>query len=143
MKRIYLVIIVLSVGALLVGCGNASGNNGSSGENNSNKGATGVDVTGNPDAEEILSMAPDANIFQYDDLIYETGIDWVEEKPLTKDKQVGEIKETRDKGINFKNGTANKLPVGSKIFTTKEESKMFLLVESEGKILKYYALVEG
>jgi hypothetical protein len=37
---------------------------------------------------------------------------------------------------------ANKLPVGAKIFSAKERGDI-LIVEVEGEILKYLAIVEG
>lgn len=43
----------------------------------------------------------------------------------------------------FEDEMSNKLPVGVKIFTTKEKDEMFLVVESDGEILKYYAIIEG
>lgn len=106
-------------------------------------GNTQVHVTKNPDAEEILQLNPEADIFQFDGLIYMTGIDWVEELTLTKDEQVGEIKTRNVTDTNFEDEMSNKLPVGAKIFSTKEKEGPILLVESEGEILKYYALVEG
>lgn len=51
-----------------------------------------VHETKNPDAEEVLTLDPEADIFQLDGVIYKTGIDWVEELTLTKGEQVGEIK---------------------------------------------------
>lgn len=99
--------------------------------------------TKNPDAKEVLTLDPKADIFQYNGVIYQTNIDWVEEKSLTKDEQVGEIKERNETNTDFEDETSNKLPVGSKIFTSKEGDGMFLIVESEGKTLKYYAIVEG
>jgi len=41
---------------------------------------------------------------------------------------------------------SNKLPVGAKVFSVKEKEEIggpILLVESEGKLYKYYGLVEG
>ena len=106
--------------------------------------STEVYTTGHPDAEEVLALYHDADIFQFDGVIYLTGIDWVEELTLTKGEQVGEIKSRNTEDTNFENGMSNKLPVGAKIYSTEEnEGLMLLLVESEGKILKYYALVEG
>lgn len=102
-----------------------------------------VHSTGNPDAKEILTLDPEADIFQFEGVIYKTGIDWVEEMTLTKDKQVGEIKTRNETDTNFEDEMANKLPVGAKIFSTIEKEGPILLVESEGKILKYYAIVEG
>ena len=107
------------------------------------KGETEVHTTGNPDAEEILTLDPEADIFQFEGVIYKTGIDWVDELSLTKDKQVGEIKMRNDRDTSFEDEMANKLPVGAKIFSTMEKEGPILLVESEGKVLKYYGLVEG
>lgn len=93
-------------------------------------------------AEEVLSLDPDADIFQYEGVIYKTNIDWVEELSLTKDVQIGEIKTKNDTDTNFKDEMSNKLPVGAKIFSAKERGDI-LIVEVEGEILKYLAIVEG
>lgn len=94
------------------------------------------------DAEEVLTLDSDADIFQYDGVIYKTNIDWVEELSLTKDVQIGEIKTKNDANTNFKDEMSNKLLVGTKIFSSKERGDI-LIVESEGKIKKYLAIVEG
>ncbi|TMU85216.1 hypothetical protein FGG79_15180 [Bacillus sp. BHET2] len=96
----------------------------------------------NIDAAEVLTLDSDADIFQYDGVIYKTNIDWVEELSLTKDVQIGEIQAKNDTNTDFKNEMSNKLPVGTKIFSTKERGDI-LIVESEGKIKKYLAIVEG
>ena len=102
-----------------------------------------VHETKNPDAEEVLTLDPEADIFQFDGVIYKTKIDWVEELTLTKGEQVGEIKIRNDSDTDFEDEMSNKLPVGSNIFSTIEKEGPILLVELEGKLLKYYALVEG
>ncbi|MGG3889643.1 hypothetical protein [Metabacillus fastidiosus] len=94
------------------------------------------------DAEEVLRLEPDADIFQYDGVIYKTNIDWVEELSLTKDVQMGEIKTKNDANTDFTDEMSNKLPVGAKIFSAKERGDI-LIVESEGITLKYFAIVEG
>jgi len=93
-------------------------------------------------AGEVLRLDPAADIFQYDGVIYKTNIDWVEELSLTKDVQIGEIKTKNDTNIDFKDEMANKLPVGAKIFSAKERGDI-VIVEVEGEILKYLAIVEG
>lgn len=93
-------------------------------------------------AEEVLTLDSDADIFQYDGVIYKTNIDWVEELPLTKDVQIGEIIAKNDANTDFKDEMSNKLPVGAKIFSTKERGDI-LIVESEGEFKKYLAIVEG
>lgn len=124
-----LIILVLLIA---VGCSDSSDQN-----------KTEVHTIGNPDAEEILTLDPEADIFQFEGIIYKTGIDWVEELTLTKDEQVGEIKSRNDTDTNFEDEMSNKLPVGAKIYSTIEKEGPILLVESEGEILKYYGLVEG
>lgn len=94
------------------------------------------------DAEEVITLDPDADIFQYDGVIYKTNIDWVEELSLTKDVKIGEIKTKNDTNTDFKDEMANKLPVGAKIFSAKERGDI-LIVELEGEVLKYLAIVEG
>jgi len=61
---------------------------------------------------------------------------------LTIDVQIGEIKTKNDANTDFKDEMSNKLPVGAKIFSIKERGDI-LIVESEGEILKYLAVVEG
>lgn len=114
--------------------------------NSSDKGKVEVHETENPNAEEVLKLDPEADIFQFNGVIYQTGIDWVEELTLTKGEQEGEIKTKNDTGTNFKDEMSNKLPVGVKVFLVKEKEEIggpILLVESEGKLYKYYRLVEG
>ncbi|MGE7024481.1 hypothetical protein [Solibacillus cecembensis] len=94
------------------------------------------------DAEEVLSLNSDADIFQYKGVIYKTNIDWVEELSLTKDIQIGEIKMKNDENPDFKDEMSNKLPIGARIFSTKERGDI-LIVEAEGEIKKYLAIVEG
>ncbi|GIO26649.1 hypothetical protein [Ornithinibacillus bavariensis] len=108
-------------------------------EGEKNKGTVTID---NIDAEEVVTLEPDADIFQYDGVIYRTNIDWVEELSLSKGEQIGEIKVQNDSNTDFKDEMANKLPVGAKIFSVKERGDI-LIVESEAKTLKYLAIVEG
>jgi hypothetical protein len=108
----------------------------------SNGGETNKVTIDSIDAKEVLTLDPDADIFQYDGVIYKTNIDWVEELSLTKDVQIGEISTRNDTNTDFKDEMANKLPVGAKIFSAQERGDI-LIVESEGEILKYLAIVEG
>jgi hypothetical protein len=108
----------------------------------SNGGETTIVTIDSIDAEEVLTLDPNADIFQYDGVIYKTNIDWVEELSLTKDDQIGEIKARNVDNSDFKDEMSNKLPVGAKIFSAKERGDI-LIVESEGEILKYLSIVEG
>lgn len=97
---------------------------------------------GNPTAQEVLRMDPNANVFMYKDTIYNAGIPWVDELKLTKDIQVTEITHQSNNSKAFKNGTANKLAVGTKIFRVKERNDI-LIVETERGDIRFYQLVEG
>lgn len=108
----------------------------------SNEGETTTVTIDSIDAEEVLTLNPYADIFQFDGVIYETKIDWVEELSLTKDVQIGEIKAKNDTNTDFEDEMSNKLPIGAKIFSAKERGDI-LIVESEGETKKYLALVEG
>jgi hypothetical protein len=124
-QRLFYVVIALG---LFTGC--------------SNEGETAKVSIDNIDAEEVLRLDDDADIFQYEGVIYKANIDWVEELPLTKDVQIGEIRTKNDTDTDFKDEMANKLPVGAKIFSAKERGDI-LIVELEGESLKYLAIVEG
>lgn len=130
MKKIYLGFII---GLLFIfsGCSFIKG-----------KGEEITYETKNPDAEEVLTLEPDANIFQHDNTVYQTNIDWVDELTVTKDEQVGEIKKKNETDTTFENEMSNILPVGTKIYSTKERDDI-LIVEFNGETLKYLALVEG
>lgn len=96
----------------------------------------------NPNAENILMLDPDADLFQLNGIIYQTDIDWVDDLSLTKDEKIGEIKAKIEKDSKFENDMSNTLPAGTEIFSVKEREDI-LIVESDGKTLKYYAMVEG
>jgi hypothetical protein len=100
--------------------------------------------TSMPDAKEVLTLDPKADIFLWNNTVYKTNIDWVEELPLTKSKELGEITSisVSTKDHHYKNGMANKLPIGAKIYTA-EERKDVLLVEKDGKLFKYLGIGEG
>ncbi|EIT84361.1 hypothetical protein A374_16283 [Fictibacillus macauensis ZFHKF-1] len=108
----------------------------------SNNGSTTRVTNDSIDAEEVLTLDPDADIFQFDGVIYKTNIDWVEELSLTKNVQIGAIKTRNDANTDFNNEMSNKLPVGAKIFSAKEREDI-LLVETKEKLSKYLAIVEG
>lgn len=130
MLKTYKVILTVMICSFcLFGCG---------------KPETKTEATKTPDAEEILRLDRHADIFQWKGIIYKTNIDWVNELTLTKDKLVGEITTLFSKVSNksFKNGMANNLPIGAKIYTAKERVDI-LIVEFNGKASYYLALVEG
>ncbi|WP_432355724.1 hypothetical protein [Sporosarcina sp. A2] len=134
-KRILFLSLSIFILLTAVGCSNSSITS-----------TTETHTTIIPDAKEILTSDPESDIFQFDGVIYQAGIDWIEELTLIKDEQVGEIKTRNDTDTNFEDDMSNKLPVGAKIYSAKESGEvggLILLVESEGKLFKYYGLVEG
>jgi len=99
-------------------------------------------TTGNPTAQEILKMNSEADIFQWGGTIYQTNIDWVDELILTEGDLVGTIEYNSSNPIDFKNATANILPIGTEIYQAKERNDV--LIAKYGDELKYYyQLVEG
>lgn len=47
-----------------------------------------------PSAEELLTLDPQADLFQWEETIYETNIDWTKSLNVTKHQQVGVIQKT-------------------------------------------------
>lgn len=126
LKFIYLLIFSLFV---LIGCADK------------NKDIN-VSVSKNPDAQEVLSLDSNADIFQWNDIIYKTNIDWINELQFTENSKVGKIEANSSNAVEFKNGTANKLSVGTEIFTVKERNDV-LMVKDDGEVKFYYLLAEG
>lgn len=126
LKLIYLFIFSLFV---LIGCA----------EKNEDMN---VFVSKNPNAQEVLSLDSNADIFQWNDIIYKTNIDWINELQFTENSKVGKIEANSSKAVEFKNGTANKLSVGTEIFTVKERNDV-LMAKDGGELKFYYLLAEG
>jgi hypothetical protein len=103
---------------------------------------TSTKTIGNPTAQEVLRMDQKANVFMYKDTIYNAGVPWVDELKITKDIQVTEITHQSNNGKAFKNITANKLAVGTKIYRVKERNDI-LIAETEKGDNRFYQLVEG
>ena len=129
-NRIFFLVLISVLSFTIIGCSNEG------------KTTTSTETFDSIDAEEVITLDPDADIFQFDGVIYKTNIEWVEDLTITKDSQIGEIKTKNEKDTNFKNEVSNKLPVGTKIFSTKERNDI-LVVEVDGELRKYLAIVEG
>ncbi|MGX9808847.1 hypothetical protein ACV3PA_16610 (plasmid) [Exiguobacterium acetylicum] len=95
-----------------------------------------------PTASEVLGEDSTADIFQLNDTIYKSNVEWAEKTEVSKNKKVGEIKKMNSDKNDFDNGTATKLSKGTVIYSTKER-KEILLVSFKGKLKKYVALGEG
>lgn len=95
-----------------------------------------------PNVEEVLKLDIDADFFQWDDRIYQTGIEWVDQLDIEKGEQIGEIKAQSTNPQKFSNGVATKLPIGAKIFSIKDRDDILLVVHDNNE-KRYYLLSEG
>lgn len=104
-----------------------------------------VEEIGNPTAEDILAENPDADIFMFNDVIYTNAdnIDWVNEQELTLGNEVAEITQQTTDSEKFKNGTATKLPVGTKIYEPEAQTGDVYGVVIGGEEIYYFGLREG
>jgi len=103
---------------------------------------TTVITTGNPTAQEILEIDPKADIFQWNDTIYETNIDWVNELVLSEGDFVGVMKYHTSNPTDFVDFSANVLPIGTEIYEVMERNDI-LITKYNGELKYYYQLVEG
>lgn len=95
-----------------------------------------------PNAAEALRLDKQADIFQWEGNILETNIEWIDELELNENKYIGEIKFNSSKAKDFKNGTANLLPIGTKIYSVKERDDIFI-VKYDNVVKRYLILSEG
>lgn len=93
-----------------------------------------------PSAEELLALDPQADLFQWEETIYEANVDWAHQLTVTKDQQVGVIQKTAAE--HFNHGTASKLKKGTAIYSVKEREDL-LIAELNGQIIIYAAHAEG
>lgn len=95
-----------------------------------------------PDAREVLMLEPESDIFQWDGIIYQADVEWVQDLELTPKEHIGEVLENTKLAKQFQDGTATVLPVGSAIYSTNQ-SEMYLLVKVDDELRKYLLLAEG
>lgn len=93
-----------------------------------------------PSAEEILALDEQADLFQWEETVYEANVDWIHQLTVTKDLQLGVIQKTADE--HFDHGTATHLKKGTAIYSVKER-KDLLIAELNGQIIIYAAHAEG
>lgn len=101
-----------------------------------------VITIGNPTAEEIFEMEEDADILQLDEAVHQTGMEWLDEKDVTKKEKIGQITNSSTEGKAFEDGTATHLPVGTSIYSVNENESI-LLAEVDGEFVRYAILAEG
>jgi hypothetical protein len=133
MKNI--LIVCFSLGFFLIaGCSNASDNT-----------KFNFSTVGNPCAEAILKQDRKADIFMLAGIVYQNAehIDWVIKSDLTISKEMGVIKKQYQTASKLENEMSTVLPIGSKIYATKENQGSILIAERNGKKIVYLGLIEG
>lgn len=101
-----------------------------------------VTISRPPDAAETLTFNPHADILQWDDAIYQTDIDWVDVISLVAHEQLGEITFEASRAEDFKNGAANTLPLGAKIYSVHDRQDI-LIVTYHNVMKRYLRNSEG
>lgn len=99
-------------------------------------------VIENPTPKEMLAENPDADIFVMDGYVFSNAghVEWVRQQEYELGEQVGEITRQTSYSWRFKEGTASKLPVGTKIFDTNAP---FYIAVVDGQEIAYIKLLEG
>lgn len=83
-----------------------------------------------------------ADIFLLGGIVYSNAqdVEWVTELEYKLGEQIGEVTMKTDKASSFKNGTANKLPVGAKIYET--DTPVYIVIFND-KEVPYLKMIEG
>ncbi|MGP4039218.1 hypothetical protein ACTWP4_04815 [Gracilibacillus sp. D59] len=99
------------------------------------------ETIGNPTPKDFLDDG-NADIFVLGDIVYSNveDVDWVKELNYTIGEKVGEITKQTDKAKDFKNGTSNKLPIGTKIYET--DTPIYIAIINDMEI-PYLKMIEG
>lgn len=93
-------------------------------------------------AEEVMELDSEADIFQYNSVVYQTNIEWVDKLDLTPGEKVMEIEEQSFDPADFSDGYATDLSIGTEIFRARERQDI-LIAEVDGEYIYYLAIVEG
>ncbi|SFA95519.1 hypothetical protein SAMN04488072_104128 [Lentibacillus halodurans] len=128
MKVLYAFLTLLVVTFILAGCGDDGRN-------------PITNTFGNPNPGDFLDYEG-ADIFYIGGLVYSNAEDvqWVQELEYTLGEKFAEITRQTDRANHFKNGTANKLPVGTTIYETDTPAYIAIV---DGKEIPYLKMIEG
>ncbi len=99
---------------------------------------------GNPAVDRILADDRDADLFLMDGVVYMNAepLDWVRAQTWHKGEMVMEVTKQTVNSEEFANGTATKLPVGTKIYAAVEPGDDYIAVVN-GEEIRYLGLREG
>jgi len=102
-------------------------------------------INTNPTAKSILKEHSQADILQYNNLIYinATSLGSMQQFEYTKCEKIGEIIKTTNSSKNFKDFYATKLESGTKIFSTNDNNTYTIIAEINGQHIIYTVLLEG
>ncbi|MDM5247414.1 MULTISPECIES: hypothetical protein [unclassified Lysinibacillus] len=102
-------------------------------------------INTNPTANSILKEHSQADILQYNNLIYinATSLESMKQLEYTKSEKIGKIIKTTNSSKNFKDFYATKLESGTEIFSTNDHNIYTIIAESNGQQILYTALLEG
>ncbi|QFT87712.1 hypothetical protein FIU87_03520 [Bacillus sp. THAF10] len=108
----------------------------------------GSTTSGNPTAKDILEGNSDADIIKLDELIYSRSTNPDPVNGYSKGAKIGGIKKQTTNSWGFRNLYASKLPKGTEVYSTEEEynsgdAPAVILVEIDGELMEYFALIEG
>ncbi|MFJ8519723.1 hypothetical protein [Lysinibacillus xylanilyticus] len=102
-------------------------------------------INTNPTANSILKEHSQADILQYNNLIYinATSLESMNQLEYIKCEKIGEIIKTTDSSKNFKDYYATKLESGTEIFSTNDNNIYTIIADINGQQVLYMALLEG
>ena len=95
----------------------------------------------NPTPKYFLEEG-NADIFVFEHIVYSKveDLDWVKDLDYTIGEEIGEITNQTNKANDFKNGTSNKLPVGTKVYKTDTQIYIAII---DGNEIAYMKMLEG
>ncbi|WP_096154856.1 MULTISPECIES: hypothetical protein [Bacillus] len=96
----------------------------------------------NSEARDILRLFPEANILMWEEKIYITDVEWLENIDLEQGEKIGKVTKQTKRARNFKNGTSTHLPVGTEIYRAEGRDSFIIVIEGESK-KKYVNLLDG
>jgi hypothetical protein len=98
-----------------------------------------------PTAKSILTEHSQADILQYNHLIYinTTSLESKKQLEYTKCEKIGEIIKTTNSSKNFKDFYATKLESGTEIFSTNNNNIYTIIADINGQQILYTVLIEG
>ena len=96
----------------------------------------------NSEARDILRLFPDADIIMWEEKIYITDVEWLENIDLERGEKIGNVTKQTKRARKFKNGASTHLPVGTEIYRAEGRNSFIIIIDGETK-KKYVNLLDG